>query len=237
VFAPCPFSAPQLRVGGPNLLQWGPPGTPPDGVRALLLSTAARLLAPGAPDGCAASAGGLLVALLKALGTCPSELVAAAAGKLAAGPSPRVAAGLVPFFARLALADARQLLDLLASTSVDAGGGGGTATALAAALPVVLEAAPDVEGALATRHTAAALGALLEQRAHPALAALTVRGAPADSGGRVTRSAARRQGGLQYTQVVRAAGPGPGPWRCSRGGSGLATCRRLAASDPAVPSY
>jgi hypothetical protein len=125
-----------------------------------------------------------------------------------------VAAGLVPFFARLALADAKGLIDLLASSTVEvtqlpaAGGGGGGGGAqqqsgLQAALPLLLEAAPDVAGALATRQTAAALGALLAQRGHPALAALSVRGAPVEpaGGGRVTRSAARRQGGLQYTQV------------------------------------
>ncbi|KAI8468293.1 MAG: armadillo-type protein [Monoraphidium minutum] len=206
-----------LRAGGPNILNWGPPGSGPDAVRAALAGVASRLLSPQLPDGCSVAAGDLLLAMTKGLGSCPPELVAAAARKLGAGPSPAVVAGLVPFFSRLALADARQLVDLLASTSVDvaapggAGGGGGGGqqrqSGLEAALPLLLEAAPDVEGGLATRQVAAALGALLAQRGHPALAALSVRGAPVDGGGgaRVTRSAARRQGGLQYTQVPAAA--------------------------------
>jgi len=199
----------QLRTGGSNILQWGPPGSTPDAILQLLYTTAARLLSPQLPDGCSAAVGDLLVQLVKSLGSCPPELITAAARKLASGPSPRVAAGLVPFFARLALADARQLLDLLASTTVEAkpvaagsaAAAGQQVSALAAALPVLLDAAPDVEGALATRQTAAALGALLAQAGHPALAGLAVRGPPVAAAGRVTRSAAREQGGLQYTQV------------------------------------
>lgn len=217
---PCPLARlpplppPQLRAGGPNILQWGPPGSSPESVQQLLGSCALRLLHPQLPDGCSAAAGDLLTQLLKSLGSCPPELVTAAAGKLGAGPSPRVVANLVPFFSRLALADSKKLLDLLASTTVEvkqstsSGGGSGAQPALAAALPLLLEAVPDVVGTLATRQAAAALGALLAQRGHPALAGLMVKGPPleAGGGGRVTRSTARRQGGLQYAQVGGWAG-------------------------------
>lgn len=63
---------------------------------------------------------------------------------------------------------------------------------------------------LLTRQMAAALLQLLQLRNHAALASLTVPGRPVEAaggaGGRVTRSRARQQGGLQYTQARAVAG-------------------------------
>lgn len=68
-------------------------------------------------------------------------------------------------------------------------------------------------GALLTRQTAVALLLLLQQRGHPGLGALFVPGPQllhddtqqaGGGGGRVTRSQARRQGGLRYREVSAA---------------------------------
>lgn len=83
---------------------------------------------------------------------------------------------------------------------------GTVVSGLAVSLPLWLEHAPDFSGSLFTRQNAAALLQLLQLRHHPAVSGLMVQGVPVEdasaaAGGRVTRSRAKQQGGLKYSQV------------------------------------
>jgi hypothetical protein len=82
----------------------------------------------------------------------------------------------------------------------------GATTGLSVVLQLWLDHASDVSGSLLNRQCAAALLQLLQLRHHPALSGLTVAGAVIENpgaagGGRVTRSKAKQQGGLRYSQV------------------------------------
>lgn len=82
--------------------------------------------------------------------------------------------------------------------------GGSTVSGLAVVIPLWLEHSPDMSGSLLTRQNAAALLQLLQLRHQPGLSSLMVQGQPIEapaSSGRVTRSKAKQQGGLQYSQV------------------------------------
>eukprot|EP00878_Enallax_costatus_P031187 GHUV01034081.1.p1 GENE.GHUV01034081.1~~GHUV01034081.1.p1 ORF type:complete len:419 (+),score=152.25 GHUV01034081.1:1869-3125(+) len=191
-------------------------------VLAHILAAAGQLLSPTQPDTCSRDAGPLLVQLLK---TFPAQLAAPpAAGASAAGAScvavllhgvvvkmatggcsPATLVSLLEFVVKLALLDVQQLLETLAHMTVQQKDGT-TTSGLAVVLPLWLEHAPDFSGSLLTRQNAAALLQLLQLRHNPAIAGLMVQGVPiedaaAASGGRVTRSKAKQQGGLKYSQV------------------------------------
>eukprot|EP00879_Flechtneria_rotunda_P026299 GHRR01028034.1.p1 GENE.GHRR01028034.1~~GHRR01028034.1.p1 ORF type:complete len:348 (+),score=135.44 GHRR01028034.1:116-1159(+) len=133
-------------------------------------------------------------------------LLGDAVAKLASGGcSPTTVTSLLEFIVRLALLDVQQLVQLLDAIRVQQPGGAVVA-GLAVVMPLWLEHTPDMTGTLLTRQCAAALLQLLQLRHHPGLAGLLVQGQPLDAaaatwGGRVTRSKARQQGGLQYSQV------------------------------------
>lgn len=83
---------------------------------------------------------------------------------------------------------------------------GSTTSGLAVVLPIWLENAPDFTGRLPVSQNAAAMLQLLQLRHNPAIACLIVQGIPIEDaatagGGRVTRSKAKQQGGLRYSQV------------------------------------
>ncbi|KAG1664011.1 hypothetical protein FOA52_010527 [Chlamydomonas sp. UWO 241] len=197
-----------LLVAGDDLHAWpalSPGGPPPLGS---LMGAANRLLTPGLEESQCVFVGGLVLEMLQRhpqhMAAHLPQLLDAVMSKLVNSSMMALVNGLLLVLAKIALMDARQLVQALSTTSVTLPDGT-QAVALDAVLPMWLERARDMHGRFRTSLCATALVAVLQTR-HPRLALIKVKGRPLDVGGGVrTRSqagaAAGAAGGRTHSEV------------------------------------